>query len=87
MNVKSKDHDGSSRSHCAIILTLAQLDVESNMFTKTEFHLVDFAGAERPVKAGGTRPSAFEIFVKFMEGKPADQGDQAVLINYELFEF
>ena len=39
------------------------------MFTKTEFHLVDLAGAERPEKAGGTRPAAFEIMIKMMQGK------------------
>ena len=52
MNVKGDSHGGSSRSHCALILTLYQVQNDTQKFSKTHFHLVDLAGAERPEKAG-----------------------------------
>ena len=84
MNVASDDHGGSSRSHAALILTLHQND--GGKYQKTEFHLVDLAGAERPLKTSAERSSMYEIMTKVMYGKPFDIGDQALLINYELAE-
>ena len=48
MNQAKEGHDGSSRSHAALILTLYQLNKGS--YQKTRFHLIDLAGAERPSK-------------------------------------
>jgi hypothetical protein len=55
--VATKMNEGSSRSHCAIILTLLSLDVATQAFKQTQFSIVDLAGAERPEKALGERIS------------------------------
>ena len=48
-------NEGSSRSHCAIMLTLLTLDARTRMYKQTQFSIVDLAGAERPEKALGER--------------------------------
>ena len=52
MNQASDQHEGSSRSHCALILRLYNLEKESKKFYQTSFTLLDLAGAERPNKVG-----------------------------------
>merc|ERR1712176_508058 len=84
MNEKTDDCGGSSRSHCALILTLFQ--VVDGKYVKTTFTLVDFAGAERPDKAGTDRYSGTEVLMDMWFGKPIATGAQAFVINYELFE-
>ena len=82
MNQADKSHTGSSRSHAALILTLYQLiDKE---YQKTEFHLVDLAGAERPDKAGGERSNGTDVMMALQSGKPLEIGQQGFLINFEL---
>ena len=44
-------NEGSSRSHCAITLTLMTFDGGASTFRPTTFCIVDLAGAERPEKA------------------------------------
>ena len=41
----SDGHDGSSRSHCAMILMLRQLERSSGTVLTTELHVIDMAGA------------------------------------------
>lgn len=85
-------NDGSSRSHCAITLTLMTLDQNTDAFTQTTFSIVDLGGAERPVKAShtGTRmtkdTAIMELWNYFRNGM---QGTlslelQGYLINFEL---
>jgi len=85
MNVGSKAHSGSSRSHAALILRLWQCDKEDK-FQMTEFHMIDLAGAERPDKLGVERVSAYDIMFKLMKGGKPDIADQGFMINYELAE-
>mmetsp|Transcript_4025 Transcript_4025/g.2729 ORF Transcript_4025/g.2729 Transcript_4025/m.2729 type:complete len:136 (+) Transcript_4025:699-1106(+) len=84
MNKSSSEHTGSSRSHCALILELHQLDTSTNEYQMSKFHLVDLAGAERPSKTGANRPTCFEVMMKAYQGKKLDIGDQGVMINFEL---
>merc|ERR550537_167038 len=49
---KTKMNDGSSRSHCALILTLHQCDHKMNKYVNTTFTVVDMAGSERTSKTG-----------------------------------
>ena len=46
-------NEASSRSHCAIILNLLQLDLGSRLYTRTCFNMVDLAGSERAKKVKG----------------------------------
>ena len=50
MNSKTDNHDGSSRSHAALILKIRQLNVSSGLMWETRLTLLDLAGAERPSK-------------------------------------
>jgi hypothetical protein len=50
MNSRTDDHDGSSRSHAALILTIRQLNVAAGKVSETRLTLMDLAGAERPDK-------------------------------------
>jgi len=85
MNVKTDDCDGSSRSHCALILTLFQ--VNNGEYLKTSFSLIDFAGAERPDKTGEERKNGSEALLELYLGKDiVSTGAQGLIINYELFE-
>lgn len=87
--VATKMNDGSSRSHCAMILTLLTLDGGTRTFRQTSFSIVDLAGAERPEKALGTRitkeEAVLEMF-KYMRNPSEDMSPnlQGYLINFEL---
>ena len=70
MNLGSKDHAGSSRSHAALILKLFQV-TKDEKYQKTEFHLIDMAGAERPDKVGVERVNAYDIMYKMINSKGA----------------
>lgn len=52
--VATRMNAGSSRSHCAITLTLLTHDTNTDTFRQTSFSIVDLAGAERPTKASHT---------------------------------
>lgn len=84
MNKADAGHSGSSRSHASLILTLWQLNDEK--YQKSQFTLVDLAGAERPDKTGGERVSGMDAMMAIYSGKPLEIGHQGVLINYELSE-
>ena len=62
----TKMNDGSSRSHCAITLTLLTHDTSAKSFKQTTFSIVDLAGAERPEKALGTRISKDKAMLELM---------------------
>ena len=85
--VATRMNEGSSRSHCAIMLTLLTLD--GGCFRQTQFSIVDLAGAERPEKALGERISketAMQEMFRYMKNPSADMspGLQGFLINFEL---
>ena len=87
--VETKMNEGSSRSHCAIILTLMTLDVSSGSFRQTSLSIVDLAGAERPEKALGfriTKEQAMLEMFKYMRNPSVDMSPalQGFLINFEL---
>ena len=87
--VATKMNEGSSRSHCAIMLTLLTLDTHSQSFRQRQLSIVDLAGAERPEKALGERISkekAMQEMLKYMKTPSADMspGLQGFLINFEL---
>ena len=78
--VATKMNEGSSRSHCAIMLTLLTLDAASRTFRQTQFSIVDLAGAERPEKALGERISkekAMMEMIKYMKTPSADSARDA----------
>lgn len=85
----TKMNDASSRSHCALILSLYKLDA-SNMYMKTTFSLIDLAGSERNDKTGGERvdgnKAVIECMKMFNDGTPEklSLGVQGFMINYEL---
>eukprot|EP00928_Gymnodinium_smaydae_P010955 TRINITY_DN14118_c0_g1_i1.p1 TRINITY_DN14118_c0_g1~~TRINITY_DN14118_c0_g1_i1.p1 ORF type:complete len:468 (-),score=47.52 TRINITY_DN14118_c0_g1_i1:240-1604(-) len=87
--VSTKMNEGSSRSHCAMIMTLLTLDSGSRKFRQTQFSIIDLAGAERPEKALGERftkdQAMCEIF-QLMKNPAKDMspGLQGYLINFEL---
>ena len=92
MNNSSNVHDGSSRSHCALILTLRQLRIGANANAGGEcecmvnkFTMVDLAGAERPSTTGGDRMSGYETMLQIMMGKETT-GGTGFIINYELHQ-
>ena len=87
--VATKMNEGSSRSHCAIMLTLLTLDSHTQRFRQTQFSIVDLAGAERPEKALGERISkekAMQEMIRYMKTPSEDMspGLQGFLINFEL---
>lgn len=61
-------NDASSRSHCALILSLYKLDA-SNMYMKTTFSLIDLAGSERNDKTGGERVDGNKGIAEPTEGR------------------
>ena len=79
------DHDGSSRSHCALILTLRQVNKENRQCLVNRFTVVDLAGAERPSTTGGERMSAFEAYMALSRGEECT-GSTGILINFELHQ-
>ena len=86
----TKMNEASSRGHCALILSLYQIDMESEQREVycTNFHIVDLAGAERPNKSGVERFSGtealMELFAKSDKLGEVNPGAQALLINFEL---
>lgn len=80
MNAASDGHDGSSRSHCAMILTLRQLDRASGSVLMTELNVVDMAGAERPNSVQSTLLAMWDAE---KGGEPTIAG-QGLVINFEL---
>ena len=87
--VATKMNEGSSRSHCAIMLTLLTLDAATRQFRQTQFSIIDLAGAERPEKALGERISkekAMQDMIRYMKNPSMDMspGLQGFLINFEL---
>lgn len=82
---------GSSRSHCALILTLhqagddiSQTPVVENAYTSTTFTLIDLAGSECVSKTGAERMSAMEAITAASKGKEVPTGATGSLINFEL---
>ena len=73
-NKASAEHSGSSRSHAALILTLATLGESSREYSKSTFTLVDLAGAERPDKVkdepkGGMAGMAPEFICNLVDAR------------------
>ena len=52
MNQASDEHEGSSRSHCALILRLYSYVKDTKNVYQSTFTVFDLAGAERPNKVG-----------------------------------
>jgi len=88
MNGATDGHEGSSRSHCAMILTLRQLDRASATVLTTELHIMDMAGAERPksngYEADKGHSSAALAIIEHERGAEPGLADQGIIINYEL---
>ena len=88
--VATKMNEGSSRSHCAITLTLLTHAVPTQSFKQTTFSIVDLGGAERPEKALGTRTTKdkalleLAVYMSDPLSKKLSPGAQGYLINYEL---
>ena len=83
----TKLNAGSSRSHCALTLTLNQL-VEGKVLT-TRFTLVDLAGAERLSKTGaleGSDQSPAEALVNALFKGEVTNAGTGLVINMELQE-
>jgi hypothetical protein len=83
MNMAGGGHEGSSRSHAALLLFLVQKNSRDNTVTSTCFTLIDLAGAERPAKTGEKRQGGMEAFQDLAKGNHS-VGAQAYLINSEL---
>jgi len=85
MNTAVAGHEGSSRSHAALILHLLRRTDEGKVH-RTFFSLIDLAGAERPSKTGETRVSGYEAWLEIIKkgGKNVSTGAQAAFINFEL---
>eukprot|EP00438_Fugacium_kawagutii_P015331 Skav233072 [mRNA] locus=scaffold1468:219503:220621:- [translate_table: standard] len=86
MNEAKGGHTGSSRSHCALILTLLQCDLVQGRVCETNFALVDLAGAERPDKTGQERVDGAKVVQDLLLGKELSIGAQGFIINHELFQ-
>lgn len=88
----TKMNSGSSRSHCALILTLAECGndpgKEDLFYLKRSLTLMDMAGSERPDKAGTERMSGNAIVELLYSGrkptKAEQQGMEGAMINFEL---
>jgi hypothetical protein len=86
----TKMNTESSRSHCAMCMSLYQLDHASRMFTMTRFNLFDLAGSERADKTGerATPDQCMTELWAVMMGKrdPSEVsvGVQGFFINFEL---
>merc|ERR1712187_456426 len=85
---KTKMNEGSSRSHCALILTMHQSDHRMNGYCNTTFTVVDMAGSERVSKTGAESvpPSTISSMISSGKKMTAEQqmGAEGGLINYEL---
>lgn len=83
MNQAGGGHSGSSRSHCAMILTLRQV-VSCDQCLKTKLTIMDMAGAERPSSTGQEHESAIKAVMDYWRGVPVSVGGQGVIVNFEL---
>ncbi|KAK3285403.1 hypothetical protein CYMTET_6992 [Cymbomonas tetramitiformis] len=84
MNTAGNGHEGSSRSHCAMILTLRQVDRNSKMCMRTTLNIMDMAGAERPSSNGEGHESAIKAVMDYWRGAEVSVGGQGVIVNFEL---
>lgn len=88
---KTKMNAGSSRSHCALILTLLSCDHKTDEYLMTTFTVVDLAGSERTSKTGAEAVAPTMIAPLLASGKqltPEQQmGAEGGLINFELSMF
>jgi len=91
----TKMNSGSSRSHCALILTLAECGADPEkdefLYLSRSLTLLDMAGSERPGKAGTERVGAdkmIELLYGMAAGKKLtkaeQQGMEGSCINFEL---
>mmetsp|Transcript_20724 Transcript_20724/g.57502 ORF Transcript_20724/g.57502 Transcript_20724/m.57502 type:complete len:467 (-) Transcript_20724:4-1404(-) len=85
----TKMNSTSSRSHCCMLLTLFQMDIESKEYVVTKFNLIDLAGSERAAKTGGELVAGADLYKYMMmaykgEVDQIPVGAQGQLINFEL---
>jgi len=85
----TKMNSSSSRSHCCMLLTLFQLDMDSQEHVVTKFNLIDLAGSERAAKTGGELVAGADLYQYMMmawkgEVDKIPVGAQGQLINFEL---
>lgn len=85
---RTKMNAGSSRSHCALILTLYCTDHRKQEMSCTTFSVVDMAGSERISKTGAEFVAPTEVASKMSASKKPTakqmQGIEGGLINFEL---
>lgn len=85
---KTKMNAGSSRSHCALILTFVQSDHKKDELMITTFTVVDMAGSERVSKTGAEFVAPTDVAAVMAKPKPPTdaqmQGIEGGLINFEL---
>jgi hypothetical protein len=87
MNAATDGHEGSSRSHAAMVLTLRQLNKQTGSVLTTELHIMDMAGAERPkslTPQNVAHQCAALAILEHERGMDVTIGDQGAIINYEL---
>jgi hypothetical protein len=84
MNRAGAGHAGSSRSHCALILTLRQLDRRSGACLRTTLTVLDMAGAERPSSTGTEHEDGVKAVMAYFQGHEITVGGQGFIVNYEL---
>lgn len=80
-------NEGSSRSHCALILTLYATDHKKNELNRTTFTVVDLAGSERASKTGGEVIAPHAILGLLRQAKITQAqrtGMEGGMINFEL---
>ena len=87
--VATKMNEGSSRSHCALTMTLLTLDASTQRFRQTQLSIIDLAGAERPEKALGTRITKDQALLelwRYLKNPSEDMRPelQGYLVNQEL---
>merc|ERR1719419_523245 len=79
----------SSRSHCCMLLTLFQFDINSREYLVTKFNLIDLAGSERAARTGGEQISGADLYMYMAMAMNGDVnkipiGAQGSMINFEL---
>merc|ERR1719235_1923117 len=88
---KTNMNAGSSRSHCALILTLYSCDHKTDEYLMTTFTVVDLAGSERTAKTGAEAIAPTMIASRLASGKQLaseqQMGAEGGLINFELSLF
>ena len=84
MNRAGAGHAGSSRSHCALILTLRQLDRRSGGCLRTTLTVLDMAGAERPSSNGTEHEDGVKAVMAYFQGQEITVGGQGFIVNYKL---